>query len=130
MCSSDLMARELERIGVTVNAIAPRARTRMTTSSFSGYPTEVAAGFDNRAPENISPVVAWLAGPDAAHVSAKVFACYGGEIDLQTPIECDVSLSVGERRWTVAELVERSGEFFAKGRVPGVVPMRSGIGGQ
>jgi len=124
------MARELERIGVTVNAIAPRARTRMTTSSFSGYPTEVAAGFDNRAPENISPVVAWLAGPDAAHVSAKVFACYGGEIDLQTPIECDVSLSVGERRWTVAELVERSGEFFAKGRVPGVVPMRSGIGGQ
>ena len=31
------MARELERIGVTVNAIAPRARTRMTTSSFSNY---------------------------------------------------------------------------------------------
>jgi NAD(P)-dependent dehydrogenase (short-subunit alcohol dehydrogenase family) len=124
------MARELERIGVTVNAIAPRARTRMTTSSFSGYPTEVTDGFDNRAPENISPVVAWLAGPAAGHISAKVFACYGGEIDLQTPIECDVNLSVGERRWTVAELIERSGEFFAKGRIPGVVPMRSGIGGQ
>ena len=124
------MARELERIGVTVNAIAPRARTRMTTSSFSGYPAEVSEGFDNRAPENISPVVAWLAGPEAGHISAKVFACYGGEVDLQTPIECDVSLSVGDRRWSVAELVERAGEFFAKGRVPGVVPMRSGIGGQ
>jgi len=124
------MARELERIGVTVNAIAPRARTRMTTSAFSGYPGQVSEGFDNRAPENISPVVAWLAGPHAGHVSAKVFACYGGEIDLQTPIECDVNLSVGERRWTVAELAERSGEFFAKGRTPGVVPMRSGIGGQ
>jgi NAD(P)-dependent dehydrogenase (short-subunit alcohol dehydrogenase family) len=124
------MARELERIGVTVNAIAPRARTRMTTSSFSGYPGEVSEGFDNRAPENISPVVAWLAGPAAGHISAKVFACYAGEVDLQTPIELDVNLSVGDRRWTVAELVERSGEFFAKGRVPGVVPMRSGIGGQ
>ena len=32
------MARELERMGVTVNAIAPRARTRMTTSSFANYP--------------------------------------------------------------------------------------------
>ena len=124
------MARELERIGVTVNAIAPRARTRMTTSSFSGYPDAAEEKFDNRAPENISPVVAWLAGPAAGHISAKVFACYGGEVDLQTPIECDVSLSVGERRWSVAELVERSDEFFAKGRTPGVVPMRSGIGGQ
>src|SRR4051812_31138054 len=124
------MARELERIGVTVNAIAPPARTPMTTSPFSGYSTGGSEGFDKPAPENISPVVAWLAGPEAGHVSAKVFACYGGEIDLQTPIECDVSLSVGERRWTVADLVERSGEFFAKGRVPGVVPMRSGIGGQ
>jgi hypothetical protein len=124
------MARELERIGVTVNAIAPRARTRMTTSSFAGYPGAVSEGFDNRAPENISPVVAWLASPEAGHISAKVFACYGGEVDLQTPIECDVNVSVGERRWTVAELIERSGEFFAKGRVPGVVPMRSGVGGQ
>src|SRR3954449_8738171 len=88
------MARELERIGVTVNAIAPRARTRMTTSSFTGYPQEIREGFDNRAPENISPVVAWLAGPDAGHISAKTFACYGGVVDLQTAIECDVSLSV------------------------------------
>jgi NAD(P)-dependent dehydrogenase (short-subunit alcohol dehydrogenase family) len=124
------MARELERIGVTVNAIAPRARTRMTTSSFSDYPQEISEGFDNRAPENISPVVAWLAGPDAGHISAKTFACYGGMVDLQTTIECDVSLSVGERAWTVAELVQRADEFFAGGRTPGVVPMRSGIGGQ
>lgn len=124
------MARELERIGVTVNAIAPRARTRMTTSSFSGYPTADPDRFDNRAPENISPVVAWLAGPQAGHISAKVFACYGGEVDLQTPIECEVSVSVGERAWTVAELAQRSGEFFTGGRPPGVAPMQTGIGGK
>jgi NAD(P)-dependent dehydrogenase (short-subunit alcohol dehydrogenase family) len=122
------MARELDRIGVTVNAVAPRARTRMTTGAFSGYRQPVDGQFDDRAPENISPVVAWLAGPAAGHVSGKVFACYGGVVELQTPIEAEVRVSVGERRWTVQELAERSGEFFAGGRVPGVVPMPGGIG--
>jgi hypothetical protein len=102
----------------------------MTVGAFADYPEAVEGVFDNRAPENISPIVAWLASPEAGHISAKVFACYAGEIDLQTQIECEVNLSVGERAWTVAELVDRSDEFFAKGRVPGVVPMRSGIGGQ
>jgi len=123
------MARELESIGVTVNAIAPRARTRMTTASFSGYPDAEEGKFDNRAPENISPVVAWLAGPSAGHISAKVFACYAGEVDLQTPIEAEVNLSVGDRAWTVEELAGRASEFFINGRTPGVTPMRSGIGG-
>ena len=122
------MARELESIGVTVNAIAPRARTRMT-SSLSGYPTAEAGQFDNRAPENISPVVAWLASPAAGGISAKVFACYGGDVDLQTPIEAEVHLSVGDRPWTVAELAERSSEFFVNGRSPGVKPMATGIAG-
>ena len=53
-------------------------------------------------------MVAWLASPAAAHISAKVFACYGGDVDLQTPIEVETHLSMGERAWTVADLVERS----------------------
>jgi len=123
------MARELEKIGVTVNAIAPRARTRMTTSTFSGYPGVQEGTFDNRAPETISPVVAWLASPQAGHISAKVFACYAGDLDLQTPIECEVHLSNGERAWTVEDLTSRAEELFVNGRTPGVAPMRSGIGG-
>jgi len=122
------MARELESVGVTVNAIAPRARTRMTTQ-LSGYPGVAEGKFDDRAPENISPVVAWLASPGAAHISAKVFACYGGELDLQTTIECETSLSNGEQPWTVEELTKRSSELFVHGRVPGVVPRPAGIGG-
>jgi hypothetical protein len=101
----------------------------MTTGAFSGYPDVVEGKFDTRAPENISPVVAWLASPGAAHISAKVFACYAGDVDLQTPIEVERHLSVGERAWTVQELIERSSEFFVDGRVPGVTPLRSGIGG-
>jgi NAD(P)-dependent dehydrogenase (short-subunit alcohol dehydrogenase family) len=123
------MARELEKIGVTVNAIAPRARTRMTTSTFSGYPGVQEGDFDNRAPENISPVVAWLASPQAGHISAKVFACYAGELELQTPIELEVNISNGDRAWTVEGLTARAGELFINGRTPGVAPMRSGIGG-
>ncbi len=123
------MARELESIGVTVNAIAPRARTRMTTGSFDGYPEAVEGQFDTRAPENISAVVAWLASPQAAHISAKVFACYAGELDLQTPIELEANISNGERAWTIEELAARADDLFKNGRTPGVTPMRSGIGG-
>jgi NAD(P)-dependent dehydrogenase (short-subunit alcohol dehydrogenase family) len=123
------MARELESIGVTVNAIAPRARTRMTTGSFDSYPEAVEGQFDTRAPENISAVVAWLASPQAAHISAKVFACYAGELDLQTPIELEANISNGERAWTIEELAARADDLFKNGRTPGVTPMRSGIGG-
>ncbi|WP_435673817.1 SDR family NAD(P)-dependent oxidoreductase [Mycolicibacter senuensis] len=123
------MARELERIGVTVNAIAPRARTRMTTGAFSGYREAVEGQFDDRAPENISPVVAWLAGPWAGHISGKVFVCYGGDVELQSPIQTAVHLSAGERAWTVEELVTRSHEFFPGDSTPGVVALRAGIGG-
>lgn len=123
------MSRELERFGVTVNAIAPRARTRMTTGAFTGTYGEVAEnGFDNRAPENISPVVAWLASPGAAHISGKVFACYGGTVDLQTPIELETTIDNGEAAWTVDSLIERAPELFTGTRVSGVQPLRGGIG--
>ncbi|MET0821331.1 MAG: SDR family oxidoreductase [Aeromicrobium sp.] len=122
------MARELERIGVTVNAIAPRARTRMIPSSFGTAKSVEDGAFDERAPENVSPVVAWLAGPAAAHISGKVFATYGGTIELQSPIERESGLSVGERQFTLEELADRADELFAAGTPSGVLPLRAGIG--
>jgi NAD(P)-dependent dehydrogenase (short-subunit alcohol dehydrogenase family) len=124
------MARELERIGVTVNAIAPRARTRMTTSSFSNYRQAEEGVFDDRAPENVSPLVAWLASPAAGHVSGKLFAVYGGDIELKSQPDTVAHLSVGDHRWTVDDLIERSGEFFSNGYSSGVPPLPAGIGGQ
>ncbi len=56
------LARELKNYGVTVNAIAPRARTRMTETVLGDYGAPPAGGgFDEWDPENIGPVVAWLA---------------------------------------------------------------------
>jgi NAD(P)-dependent dehydrogenase (short-subunit alcohol dehydrogenase family) len=67
------MARELSRYGVTVNAIAPRARTRLTEAVL---PAEVdAALFD---PEWVAAVVAWLASDSASDVNGQVLVAWGG----------------------------------------------------
>jgi NAD(P)-dependent dehydrogenase (short-subunit alcohol dehydrogenase family) len=122
------MARELERIGVTVNAIAPRARTRMIPSSFGTAKGVEEGAFDDRVPENVSPVVAWLAGPAAGHISGKVFAVYGGTVELQSPIQAESGISVDGRMLEVDELAARAHELFRSGTLPGVLPLRAGIG--
>jgi NAD(P)-dependent dehydrogenase (short-subunit alcohol dehydrogenase family) len=76
---------ELGRYGVTVNAVAPGGRTRMTAQLFSDMMEDVPDGaFDAMAPENVSPLVAWLAGPDSADVTGRVFEVYGGTIGIAT----------------------------------------------
>jgi hypothetical protein len=124
------MARELERIGVTVNAIAPRARTRMTTSSFSNYRQAAEDVFDDRAPENVSPVVVWLASAAARHVSGQLFSVYGGDIELKSQPETVAHLSVGDRPWNVDDLLQRSTEFFTDSHSSGVPALPAGLGGQ
>lgn len=76
---------ELGRYGVTVNAIAPGGRTRMTAQLFSDMMEDVPDGaFDAMAPENVAPLVAWLAGADSADVTGRVFEVYGGTIGMAT----------------------------------------------
>jgi NAD(P)-dependent dehydrogenase (short-subunit alcohol dehydrogenase family) len=68
-----LAARELARIGVTVNAIAPRANTRMTEGLREWTPEQV----ERRDPEWIAALVAWLASPESKHISGRVFEAWG-----------------------------------------------------
>lgn len=77
-----VQAAELGRYGVTANAIAPAARTRMTEGLFGGMMDRPEDGFDKMDPANISPLVAWLASPASAHVSGRVFEIAGGELSL------------------------------------------------
>jgi len=111
------LAREYERFGVTVNAIAPRARTRMTTSALG--PLEAEPGtFDSWAPENVAPIVVWLASEAASDISGQIFVVWGGAVHLVAPYSPVASLQ-HEGAWTVAELMEHQDELFA-GRARGV----------
>jgi len=74
---------EFARYGVTANAIAPAARTRMTEEVFAqtmAAPEEGA--FDAMAPENVAPFVVWLGSADSADVTGRVFEIEGGKISV------------------------------------------------
>jgi NAD(P)-dependent dehydrogenase (short-subunit alcohol dehydrogenase family) len=76
-----IAASELGRYGVTVNAVNPGARTRMTEQAKPGSYAPVESGaFDVSDPENIAPLVAWLASPEAGHITGRVFSVRGGQI--------------------------------------------------
>jgi NAD(P)-dependent dehydrogenase (short-subunit alcohol dehydrogenase family) len=104
-----VLARELGRYGVTANAIVPRARTRMTEDLLGLAPT--AEGFDEWHPDNVAPVVAWLATDATAHVTGQVFFVFGGQVHVLEGWTTAGRLERGER-WTVADLEERAGELF------------------
>ena len=99
---SQIVAMEVARYGVTVNAIAPGARTRMTEKTFGdlGVPQ---GQFDALAPENIAPLVAYLASDEATSITGQVFGVQGGLVQLYqgwTPV---AELSKDDR-WTPTEL--------------------------
>src|SRR4051794_13597025 len=74
---------EFARYGVTANAIAPAARTRMTEAVFAETMAAPAEGeFDAMAPENVSPLVVWLGSVDSAGVTGRVFEVEGGKISV------------------------------------------------
>jgi NAD(P)-dependent dehydrogenase (short-subunit alcohol dehydrogenase family) len=105
-----VLARELKKYGVTVNAIAPRARTRMTESVLHGL--EPAPGeFDEWDPANIAPVVAWLAGDTAADVSGQVFVVFANRLHLMEGWDLFGTVET-TGRWTIDELTDRKAELF------------------
>jgi NAD(P)-dependent dehydrogenase (short-subunit alcohol dehydrogenase family) len=70
-----IAAKELGRYGVTVNAIAPAALTRMTENLGMGQADE--ATKEQMSPAHIAPIVCWLASPDSAQVTGRVFDVSG-----------------------------------------------------
>ena len=75
-------ANSLARLGVRANAIAPRARTRMTVDQPSIATAEVVDGIDPYGPEHVSPLVAYLASPAADRVSGQLFIVVGRTISV------------------------------------------------
>lgn len=119
-----VLAREYEHFGVTVNAIAPRARTRMTTSALGALEPEPGA-FDTWAPENVAPVVAWLATDQAAEVNGQIFVVWGGAVHLVAHYQPAGSI-VRDRAWTPQELLDNQAELFGD-RSSGIPPFPFGM---
>ncbi|MHB8244885.1 MAG: SDR family oxidoreductase [Acidimicrobiales bacterium] len=92
-------AEELSRYGVTVNAIAPAARTRLTKAA---RPEAVAEptdqkDFDSMDPDNVSPLVAWLCSTDSRGVNGRVFEVQGGRVSLMHGWHRAATFERGER---------------------------------
>jgi NAD(P)-dependent dehydrogenase (short-subunit alcohol dehydrogenase family) len=96
-------AAELARYGITVNAIAPAARTRMTESTFAESMAAPEDGFDAMAPENISPLVVWLGSEEAGDVTGRMFEVDGGRVCVVHGWQRGPEIDKGER-WSPEEL--------------------------
>jgi NAD(P)-dependent dehydrogenase (short-subunit alcohol dehydrogenase family) len=113
-------AAELGRYGVTVNAIAPAARTRMTEGPFSTMMAAPEAGFDAMAPENVSPLVVWLGSDRSRAVSGRVFEVEGGRIGVADGWQHGPSADKGAR-WDPAELDAVVADLIERAPAPGAV---------
>ncbi|GGO86840.1 SDR family oxidoreductase [Wenjunlia tyrosinilytica] len=114
---TQVAAVEMARYGVTVNAIAPAARTRMTEQAMPGTVAAPATGFDHYHPGNVSPLVVWLASPEAREVTGRVFEVEGGRISVATGWRHGPHADAG-RRWAPEELGPVVATLLAEAPVP------------
>ncbi len=110
-------ATEFGRYGVTVNAIAPAARTRMTEEAFADDMAAPEAGFDAMAPENVSPLVVWLGSEESSGVTGRVFEVDGGRVSIAQGWRHGTVRDKGSR-WAPAELGPVVTELLAETPVP------------
>lgn len=109
-----VIARDLGRYGVTCNAIAPSANTRMTQSVPDAARARRAGTGPSEGvrlpdvprlsePEYIAPIVAWLASDAAWNVNGKIFHVQGGSIGLAME-EVPYATISKDDMWTIDEL--------------------------
>ncbi len=98
-----VQAAELGRYGITANAIAPSARTRMTEALFADAMARPDGGFDAAAPENVSPLVVWLGSPESRDVTGQTFEVGGGAISAADGWREGPRVDKGER-WEPDEI--------------------------
>jgi len=107
---------ELARYGITANAVAPAARTNMTTA-VEAMATRMAkpddGSFDFWAPENVSSLLVWLGSSESAHVNGCVFEAEGGKISLADGWRKGPEVDKGAR-WEPAEVGEAVKTLFAE----------------
>jgi len=112
---------ELAGIGVTANVISPGGHTRLSAAADAPEPDQRDPDdFDPMDPSLCSPVVAWLASPEAGYVSGQVVRAIGETIDLMSGWSKAVTISNGATRWDANTLGQRLATDVFKVRTPGL----------
>ncbi|MCX7619347.1 MAG: SDR family oxidoreductase [Acidimicrobiales bacterium] len=114
-----VVARELERYGVRVNAIAPVARTRLTEAVAGDYMKVADGDFDRFAPENVAAVACWLASPLTAGISGQVIKVQGGVVQLLEGWR-PLTEATADNPWTIDGVEGVRDQLFAK--TDGTIP--------
>jgi NAD(P)-dependent dehydrogenase (short-subunit alcohol dehydrogenase family) len=123
-----IAAQELHRYGVTVNCLAPNARTRMTEDTFEmGAPPE---GFDPLDPSNMSPLIVALSADDAQSITGQVFHVWGGAINALQGWTAGELFESAERWDADALLGELLGRFPDGAAPPGMMAGMQAAGGR
>ena len=111
------LARELAPHNITVNCLAPNARTRMTEAAFAATMARPEAGFDAMDPANVAPVVAWLASEDSGDVTGRVLEVEGGRICVEEGWRHGPARDLG-RRWQAGEVGSAVRDLLASAATP------------
>lgn len=98
-----VQAAELGRYGITANALAPSARTRMTEQAFADKMATAGDAFDTMDPANIAPTVVWLGSGQSAHVTGCIFELEGGKIMIEDGWREGPCIDKGDR-WSPADV--------------------------
>jgi NAD(P)-dependent dehydrogenase (short-subunit alcohol dehydrogenase family) len=111
-----VQAAELARYGITANALAPSARTRMTEQAFAEKMATGGQAFDTMDPANVAPTVVWLGSAESKDVTGCVFELEGGKIMLEDGWR-EGPVVDKQARWEPAEVGEAVAQLLAA-RVP------------
>ena len=114
-----VVARELERYGVRVNAIAPVARTRLTEAVAGDYMQVAEGDFDRFAPENVAAAACWLASPLASGISGQVLKVQGGVLQLLEGWR-PLTEATSDAPWTIESVDATRATLFS--RTDGSIP--------
>ena len=112
-----VQAAELARYGITANALAPSARTRMTEQAFADKMATEAQAFDVMDPANIAPTVVWLGSALSAHVTGCVFELEGGKIILEQGWDFGPGVDKAAR-WNPADVGSAVDDLLARRNSP------------
>jgi NAD(P)-dependent dehydrogenase (short-subunit alcohol dehydrogenase family) len=113
-------AAELSEFGITANAIAPTARTRMTTEFWPQHTARPNSGFDAMDPATVAPMVTWLGSEASGDVTGCVFEVGGGMIALEEGWNMGPMID-RQRKWEPEEIGPAVAGLIARRRPPAPV---------